>query len=89
MWDPATSRVHQPRDVIWLNIMYYNRVEPLNNIVEEPDMERVIVYHTQNPEVNGPGEGDNHQEEEINENGNNNDDNGIHNLLDECFDAET
>jgi hypothetical protein len=55
MWDPATSRVHQTRDVIWLNRMYYNRIEPTDNIVIEPDMEPVIVYHTQNPEVNGPG----------------------------------
>jgi hypothetical protein len=54
MWDPATSRVHQTRDVIWLNRMYYNRVEPTNNIVVEPDMEPVIIYHTNNPEVNGP-----------------------------------
>jgi hypothetical protein len=62
MWDPATLRVHQTRDVIWLNHMYYNQVEQADNIVVEPDMEPVIVYHTQNPEVNGPGEGDNHEE---------------------------
>jgi hypothetical protein len=67
MWDPATSRVHQTRDVIWLNRMYYNRVEPTNNMVVEPDMEPVIVYHTHIPEANGPGEGDNHQEEVIDE----------------------
>jgi hypothetical protein len=69
--------------------MYYNRVEQTDNIVVEPDMEPVIVYHTQNPEINGPGEGDNHQEEIINENNNIDDDNGIHNLPDEFFDAET
>jgi hypothetical protein len=50
MRDPATSRVHQTRDVIWLNRMYYtNRVEQADNIVVEPGMEPVIVYHTQNP----------------------------------------
>jgi hypothetical protein len=92
MRDPATSRVHQTRDVIWLNQMYYNRAEQTDNIVAEPDMEPVIVYHTQNPEVDGPGEGDNHQEEVIDENNNNNnidDANEIHNLPDEFFYAET
>jgi hypothetical protein len=89
MWDPATSRVHQTRDVIWLNRMYYNCVELTNNIVVKPDMEPVIVYHTNNPEVNGPGEGDNQPDAEIDANGNIDDDNGIHNLPDEFFDAET
>jgi hypothetical protein len=89
MWDPATSRIYQTRCVIWLNRMYYNRVEPTKNIVVEPDMEPVIVYHTNNPEVNGPGEGDNQPDAEIDENGNIDGDNGIHNLPDEFFDAET
>jgi hypothetical protein len=89
MWDPATSRVHQTRDVIWLDRMYYNRVKQADNIVVEPDMEPVIVYHTQNPEVNGSGEGGNHQEETNDENKNIDDDNGIHDLPDEFFDAET
>jgi hypothetical protein len=55
MWDPATSRVHQTRDVIWLNWMCYNRSEPTNNIVVEPDMEPVIVYRTDNLAINNPG----------------------------------
>jgi hypothetical protein len=90
MWDPATLRVNQTRDVIWLNRMYYNRVEQAKNIVVEPDMEPVIVYHTQNPVINGPGEGDNH-EETNNDDGNDGDDgdNGVHSLPDEFFDAET
>jgi hypothetical protein len=88
MWDPATSRVHQPRDVTWLNRMYYNR-EPTNNIVVEPDMEPVIVYHTDNPAINGPGEGDNQPDETIDENEDIDDNNGVHNLPDEFFDAET
>jgi hypothetical protein len=89
MWDPATSRVHQTRDVIWLNRMYYNRVEQAENIVVEPDIEPVIVYHTQNPVINGPGEGENH-EEANNDDGHDDDgDNGVHNLPDEFFDAET
>jgi hypothetical protein len=66
-----------------------NRIEPTDNIVVERDMEPVIVYHTQNPEVNGPGEGDNQPDEAIDENSNVDDDNGIHNLPDELFDAET
>jgi hypothetical protein len=52
-------------------------------------MEPFIVYHTQNPEANGPGEGDDQLDEVIDENGNIDDDNGIHNLPDEFFDAET
>jgi hypothetical protein len=57
MWNPATSRVHQTRDVIWLNRMYYNRVEPaVNNIIIEPEMEPIIVYHTHNPAIAGSGE---------------------------------
>jgi hypothetical protein len=91
MWcDPATSRVHQTRDVIWLNRMYYNRVAQAENIVVEPDMEPVIVYHTQNPVINGLGEGENH-EEANNDDGNDDDDgdNGVHKLPDEFFDAET
>jgi hypothetical protein len=36
--------------------MYYSRVEQAENIVVEPGMEPVIVYHTQNLAViNGPG----------------------------------
>jgi hypothetical protein len=69
--------------------MYYNRAEPANNIVVEPDMEPVIIYHTDNLEVNGPGEGDNQPDEAIAENGNIDDDNGVHNLPDELYDAET
>jgi hypothetical protein len=74
--DPATSRVHQTRDVIWLDRMYcivQQSLEPTNNIVVELDMEPVIVYHTQNPgsQWSPPREGDNHHEEEvIDENGN-------------------
>jgi hypothetical protein len=68
--------------------MYYNRVESTVNIVIEPDMEPVIVYHTDNPVVNGPGEGDDNQQPEMDEN-NIDDDNGIHNLQDEFFDAES
>jgi hypothetical protein len=67
--------------------MYYNRVESTVNIIVEPGMEPVVVYHTDNQEVNGPGEGDDNQPE-IDEN-NIDDDNGIHNLPDEFFDAET
>jgi hypothetical protein len=52
-------------------------------------MEPVIVYHTQNPEVNGPGEGDNQRDEVIDENGNVDDNNGIHYLPDEYFEAKT
>jgi hypothetical protein len=89
MWDPATSRVHQTRDVIWLIPMYYNRSEATNNIVVEPHMEPVIVYHTDNPAINEPGEGDNQPDETINENEAIDDDNGVHNLPDEFFDAET
>jgi hypothetical protein len=91
MWDPATSRVHQTRDVIWLNRMYYNREEPAVNIVIEPDMEPVIVYHTDNPVINGSGEGDNDNQPAVDENNNIDDDedNGIHHLPDEFFDAET
>jgi hypothetical protein len=90
MWDPATSRVHQTRDVIWLNRMYYNIIEQAENIVVEPDLEPVIVYHKQNPVINGPGEGENHEEAK-NDDGNDDDDgdNGVHNLPDEFFDAET
>jgi hypothetical protein len=89
MWDPATSRVHQTQDVIWLNRMYYNCSEATNNIVVEPDMEPVIVYHTDNPAINGPGEGDNQPDETIDDNEDIDDDNGVHNLPDEIFDAET
>jgi hypothetical protein len=91
MWDPATSRVHQTRDVIWLNQMYYNREEPAVNIVIEPDMEPVIVYHTDNPVINGSGEGDNDSQPTVDDNNNIDDDedSGIHHLPDEFFDAKT
>jgi hypothetical protein len=93
MLDPVTSRIHQTRDVIWLNRMYYNRVEPTTNIVVEPDMEPVIVYYTDNPVINGSGEGDiNDNQPAIDENNNieeDDDDNGIHPLPDEFYDAET
>jgi hypothetical protein len=95
MWDPATSRVYQTRYVIWLNRMYCNRVEQtVNNIVIEPDMEPIIVYHTHDPTIAGSGEGDNMEVDNqptIDEGTTVNDDdaNGIHHLPDEFFDAET
>jgi hypothetical protein len=95
MWNPATSRVHQARDVIWLNRMYYTRVEPaVNNIIIEPEMEPIIVYHTHNPAIVGSGEGndteaDNQPTIDEGTTVNDDDDNGIHHLPDEFFDAET
>jgi hypothetical protein len=68
--------------------MHYNRVDQADNTVIEPDMEPVIVYHTQNPAVNESGEGEN-QEEENDDTNNDDGDNGIHNMPDEFFDAET
>jgi hypothetical protein len=81
-WDPAMSRVHETRYVIWLNRMYYNRIEQADNIIIEPGMEPVIVYHTQNPAVNESGEGEN-QEEDNDDTDNDDGGNGIHNMPDE------
>jgi hypothetical protein len=95
MWNPATSRVHQTRDVIWLNQMYYNRVEPaVNNIIIEPKMEPIIVYHTHNPAIAGSGEGndteaDNQPTMDEGNTVNDEEDNGIQHSPDEFFDAET
>jgi hypothetical protein len=72
--------------------MYYNRVEPtVNNIVIEPDMEPIIVYHTHDPAIAGSGEGDDIEVNTIDEGTtvNDDDDNGIHHLPDEFFNAET
>jgi hypothetical protein len=72
--------------------MYYNRVEPITNIVVEPNMEPVIVYHTDNPVITGSGEGDNDNQPAIDENNNIeevDDDDGIHHLPDEFYDAQT
>jgi ubiquitin len=56
-------------------------------------MEPVIVYYTDNPVINGSGEGDNNNQPAIDENNNINDDddddNGIHHLPDEFYDAQT
>jgi hypothetical protein len=93
MWNPATSRrVHQTRDVIWLNHMYYNRKEPAVNIVIEPEMEPIIVYHTHNPVIAGSGEGndnddDNQPTTDENNTINDDEDNGIQHLPDEFCDA--
>jgi hypothetical protein len=95
MWIPATSRVHQTRDVIWLNRMYYNQVAPaVNNIIIEPEMEPIIVYHTHNPTIAGSGEGNDNEADNqptIDEGNtvNDDEDNGIQHLPDEFFDAET
>jgi hypothetical protein len=94
MWNPATSRVHQARDVIWLNRMYYNQKEQAVNIVIEPEMEPIIVYHTHDPVIAGSGEGNNNDDDNqptVDENNNIDDheDNGIQHLPDEFFDAET
>jgi hypothetical protein len=72
--------------------MHYNHVEPTANIVVELDMEPVIVYYTDNPVINGSGEGDNDNQPAIDENNNiddDDDDNGIHNVPDEFYNAET
>jgi hypothetical protein len=94
MWNPANSRVHQTRDVIWLNRMYYNRVGPAVNIVIEPEMEPIIVYHTHNLAIAGSGEGNNNEADNqptIDEGNtiNDDEDNGIQHLPDEFFDAGT
>jgi hypothetical protein len=63
--------------------MYFNHVEPIANIVVEPDMEPVIVYHTDDPVITGSGKGDNDNQPAIDENNNIeevDDDNGIHHL---------
>jgi hypothetical protein len=92
MWNPATSRVHQTRDVIWLNRMYYNRVEPaVNNIIIEPKMEPIIVYHTHNPAIAGSGEGTDNEAnnqptiDEGNTVNDDDEDNGIQHLPDESL----
>jgi hypothetical protein len=95
MWNPVTSRVQLKRDVIWLNRMHYNRVEPtVNNIVIEPEMEPIIVYRTHDPAIAGSGEGndtevDNQPTIDEGTTINEDDDNGIHHLPDEFFDAKT
>jgi hypothetical protein len=95
MWNPTTLRVHQTRDVIWLNQMHYNWVElTVNNIVIEPGMEPIIVYHTHDPAIAGSGESndtevDNQPTIDEGTTVKEDDDNGIHHLPDEFFDAET
>jgi hypothetical protein len=74
--------------------MYYNQKEPAVNIVIEPEMEPIIVYHTHNPVISGSGEGndiDDDNQPTIDENNtiNDDEDNGIQHLPDEFFDAET
>jgi hypothetical protein len=74
--------------------MYYNIIEQGDNIIVEPDMEPVVVYYTQNPEVNEAGEGENQGENDDDNNIDNNnndddDDSGIQTMPEECFDAET
>jgi hypothetical protein len=79
MWNPATLRVYQTRDVIWLNWMYYNRKELAVNIVIEPEMEPIIVYHTYNPVIAGSGEGNDNDDDNqptVDENNNIDDDEG-------------